>query len=160
MKPFWKKWWFWVLLAVVAVTLPFAILYSKTEAPAPSDEPTEVTEEPTTEPKEEPTDEPTEEATAELTEEPTAEPTEEPTEAPTEEPTAEPTDEPTEAPTEEPTDEPTEGVTYILNTSSKKFHYPDCSSVKDMKDKNKQVYTGSREELIEQGYSPCKRCNP
>lgn len=50
--------------------------------------------------------------------------------------------------------------TYILNTNTKKFHYPDCSSVRDMKEKNKQVYTGRREELISEGYSPCKRCNP
>ena len=50
--------------------------------------------------------------------------------------------------------------TYILNTNTKKFHYSDCSSVRDMKEKNKQVYTGRREELISEGYSPCKRCNP
>lgn len=50
--------------------------------------------------------------------------------------------------------------TYILNTNTKKFHNPDCSSVRDMKEKNKQVYTGRREDVIAQGYSPCKRCNP
>ena len=51
-------------------------------------------------------------------------------------------------------------VTYILNTNTKKFHYPDCSSVNDMKEKNKEVFTGSREELIEMGYLPCGRCKP
>ena len=51
-------------------------------------------------------------------------------------------------------------VTYILNTSSKKFHYPTCSSVDDMKEKNKQSFTGTRDEAIAQGYVPCKRCNP
>lgn len=50
--------------------------------------------------------------------------------------------------------------TYILNTNSKKFHYPDCSSVADMSEKNKQEYTGSREDLINNGYEPCKRCKP
>ncbi len=50
--------------------------------------------------------------------------------------------------------------TYILNTNTKKFHYPECSSVRDMKEKNKQVFTGSREEVIANGYVPCKRCNP
>ena len=50
--------------------------------------------------------------------------------------------------------------TYILNTNTKKFHYPSCSSVKQMSDKNKQTYTGSRDELISQGYDPCKKCNP
>lgn len=50
--------------------------------------------------------------------------------------------------------------TYILNTSSKKFHYPTCSSVDQMSEKNKAEYTGTRDELIEQGYSPCGRCKP
>ena len=53
-----------------------------------------------------------------------------------------------------------QGNTYILNTNTKKFHYPSCSSVKQMKESNKQVYTGSREDIISQGYDPCKRCNP
>ena len=49
---------------------------------------------------------------------------------------------------------------YILNTSSKKFHRSDCGSVAQMSDKNKQESDKSREELIEQGYEPCKNCNP
>lgn len=49
---------------------------------------------------------------------------------------------------------------YILNTNTKKFHYPSCSSVDDMKEKNKKEYVGSRDELIAQGYSPCGRCKP
>ena len=53
-----------------------------------------------------------------------------------------------------------QGITYVLNTNTKKFHYPTCSSVNDMKEKNKQIYTGSREEVINMGYVPCKRCNP
>lgn len=51
-------------------------------------------------------------------------------------------------------------TTYVLNTNIKKFHYPTCSSVDDMKEKNKQIYTGSRDEVINMGYVPCKRCNP
>ena len=50
--------------------------------------------------------------------------------------------------------------TYILNTNTKKFHYPSCSSVDSMKDKNKQEYTGSRDDIIAMGYDPCKRCYP
>ena len=50
--------------------------------------------------------------------------------------------------------------TYIVNVNTKKFHYPSCSSVKQMSDKNKQTYTGSRDDLISQGYDPCKKCNP
>lgn len=49
---------------------------------------------------------------------------------------------------------------YVLNVRSKKFHKPACQSVSDMKDANKQYYTGGREDLIEQGYSPCGRCTP
>ncbi len=51
-------------------------------------------------------------------------------------------------------------TTYVLNTNTMKFHYPTCSSVDDMKEKNKQIYTGSREEVINMGYASCKRCNP
>lgn len=51
-------------------------------------------------------------------------------------------------------------TTYILNKNTKKFHTPDCSSVKDIKEKNKSEFTGDTQTLIEQGYSPCKNCNP
>lgn len=49
---------------------------------------------------------------------------------------------------------------YILNTNTRKFHYPSCKSVKQMKEKNKKSYTGTREEIIEMGYVPCKNCDP
>lgn len=52
------------------------------------------------------------------------------------------------------------GATYILNTNTKKFHYSSCSSVNQMNESNKQEYTGNRDDLITQGYEPCKRCNP
>ncbi len=51
-------------------------------------------------------------------------------------------------------------VDYVLNTKSKKFHYPYCSSVSDMSSKNRKDVTLTREEIISQGYVPCKRCNP
>lgn len=50
--------------------------------------------------------------------------------------------------------------TYIINTNSRVFHKPKCSSVKRMKEKNKMECTGTREEILDQGYSPCKNCNP
>ena len=53
---------------------------------------------------------------------------------------------------------PTE-QTYILNTNTKKFHKPDCASAKKIEDSNKQTYSGSRNDLIAQGYVPCKNCN-
>lgn len=49
---------------------------------------------------------------------------------------------------------------YVLNTNTHKFHYPDCSSVGDMNPKNKLEVHASRDEVIAQGYVPCKRCNP
>ncbi|MGV8083369.1 MAG: Ada metal-binding domain-containing protein [Coriobacteriia bacterium] len=54
---------------------------------------------------------------------------------------------------------PNPAGTYIGNRKSKIFHYPDCSSVDDMKESNK-VGLASREEAINKGYVPCKRCNP
>ncbi|MCC8059430.1 MAG: DNA/RNA non-specific endonuclease [Clostridiales bacterium] len=52
------------------------------------------------------------------------------------------------------------GTTYVLNINSKKFHYPSCSSVSQMNESNKKTVTGSREDIISQGYDPCKRCKP
>ena len=53
-----------------------------------------------------------------------------------------------------------EASTYVLNIHTMKFHYPDCSSVSRMKDDNKEIVESSREELINQGYSPCGNCHP
>lgn len=50
--------------------------------------------------------------------------------------------------------------TYILNTSSMKFHDPDCAGAASIKEENREVYTGSREELIAEGYAPCGQCEP
>ena len=74
----------------------------------------------------------------------------------------------TVTPTPSPEPEKQESVTgseasqadYILNTNTKKFHYPTCSSVNDMKEKNKQEFFGTRDETIALGYSPCGRCKP
>ena len=61
---------------------------------------------------------------------------------------------PTE-PTTEPTTEPK--VTYILNTSSKKFHVESCSSLPTS---NREDFVGTRDEVVAMGYSPCGRCKP
>ena len=53
-----------------------------------------------------------------------------------------------------------EEQTYILNTNTHKFHNPDCSGAKDIKEKNREEYTGTREELLSEGYEPCGRCKP
>jgi len=49
--------------------------------------------------------------------------------------------------------------TFILNTNSKKFHLPDCSGAKDMNPANREEYKGSRQALIDDGYSPCGQCD-
>ena len=49
---------------------------------------------------------------------------------------------------------------FVLNTSSKKFHLPDCSGLSQTKKENQQEYQGSREILLTQGYEACKSCNP
>lgn len=49
---------------------------------------------------------------------------------------------------------------YVLNVSSHKFHNPDCSGAAGMSEANRQDYTGTREELIAQGYEPCGNCKP
>lgn len=49
---------------------------------------------------------------------------------------------------------------YVLNTNSKKFHIPSCSSVGQMSPKNREDVENTRENLIAKGYDPCKRCNP
>ena len=50
--------------------------------------------------------------------------------------------------------------TYILNTSSRKFHTPDCGNADNIKEANKETYHGSRDDLVAQGYSACRQCNP
>ena len=49
---------------------------------------------------------------------------------------------------------------YILNTSSHKFHKPTCSGAASIKDNNRQLYVGRRDEVVSMGYSPCGICNP
>ena len=61
---------------------------------------------------------------------------------------------------EDSTQKEPEDTLYILNTSSGKFHLPSCSGAASMKEENRQALSGSREELIAQGYSPCGQCKP
>lgn len=61
---------------------------------------------------------------------------------------------------QEASDEGNEEITYVLNTNSKKFHKITCDSVNDMSQKNRQDVTLTRDEIVELGYIPCKRCNP
>ncbi len=63
------------------------------------------------------------------------------------------------APVQVEEEEESDEVAYIGNRNSKKFHYPSCSSVDDMKEKNKVEFY-SRDEATGAGYEPCGRCHP
>ncbi len=59
------------------------------------------------------------------------------------------------------TDSPDSGKTIeiVLNTSSKKYHYPGCRAIDSMAEANKKtVYVSDVSELLEMGYSPCGIC--
>lgn len=64
---------------------------------------------------------------------------------------------------EKPQEAPDEPVyrtsSYIGNANTGKFHHSHCSSVDQMNESNK-VSLSSRGEAVNQGYVPCKRCNP
>lgn len=49
---------------------------------------------------------------------------------------------------------------YVLNKNSKKIHLSSCRYAKEMKEENRETYTGSRAALMEQGYEPCGVCKP
>lgn len=49
---------------------------------------------------------------------------------------------------------------YVINTNTHKFHYPTCGSVADINEKNMRILQNSRDEIMQMGFSPCKRCNP
>ena len=76
--------------------------------------------------------------------------------------TPESTPTPTPEPTPEPVTEEQKPIEqyYIINTNTGKFHYPTCRSIKRMKDKNKLEFTGTRDDVLARGYSPCMICNP
>lgn len=50
-------------------------------------------------------------------------------------------------------------VTYIGNKNSKKFHLDTCDGAASMNENNK-VYFDTREQAVDEGYSPCLKCNP
>ena len=58
------------------------------------------------------------------------------------------------------TEETEPSYRYVCNTNTKKFHYPDCNSVRQMKEEHKLYTDQSREDLMAQGYEPCGNCCP
>ncbi len=51
-------------------------------------------------------------------------------------------------------------ASYVLNTSTHKFHYPSCRSVPKIAPKNYSTSNSPRDGLIAQGYSACGICKP
>ena len=49
---------------------------------------------------------------------------------------------------------------YVLNTSSMKFHLPDCAGAARIAPQNRRETTASRQALLDQGYTPCGSCGP
>ena len=58
------------------------------------------------------------------------------------------------------TSEKADEIHYILNTNTKKFHLPDCSSAQKIQAENKESFVGDRQQLMDNGYEPCKSCQP
>lgn len=114
--------------------------------------------EPFTERIADPIIEETSEPTVECETEPTVEDSTEPTIDTTGETVTESIEEVKTDPITEPSED--NGRDYVLNTNTKKFHYPSCGSADDIKESNRKEYHGVREEIIEMGYDPCGRCHP
>jgi len=53
-----------------------------------------------------------------------------------------------------------QSVIYVLNTSTKKIHLSECSSVETIAGGNRKDTSESKEVLEAEGYTGCKRCNP
>lgn len=49
---------------------------------------------------------------------------------------------------------------YVLNTNTKKIHFPKCNDVTSIKSENYATSSQSIEELERQGYKRCGHCNP
>lgn len=65
-----------------------------------------------------------------------------------------------DASNEAASNQPADQQEYILNVKNKKFHLPSCSAASDIAAANKQDYTGTRDDLIARGYTPCGICKP
>ena len=49
---------------------------------------------------------------------------------------------------------------YVLNTHTMKIHRPDCDAANKISVDNRQEFSGSIDELLNEGYTRCKSCNP
>lgn len=72
-----------------------------------------------------------------------------------------PQEQTSQAPTQSSTNvstTPFDGYTIIVNTNTKKYHYPTCKSVQEIKSKN-LGYSDNAAALEAFGYVPCKNCH-
>lgn len=53
-----------------------------------------------------------------------------------------------------------EGIVYILNTSTKKYHDETCKTGLKTKEENRETFNGTVEWLKDNGYEPCGLCKP
>lgn len=173
-KPIYKKWWFWVLAVILVSNLTTKIpeiMREKNQQEAArilAERSQPVQSEPSVAPEEEIeyTEEEQAAAAKEYYEKIGYDPTQE--EAPADVPddgisyiVPVGTDTDAESSARDSTDDSLVYTqTYILNTSTHKFHRPGCSSVEDIKPENRSEYTGTRTSVEYMGYSPCGRCDP
>lgn len=61
---------------------------------------------------------------------------------------------------ESPVESASATTKYVLNYNSMKFHYPDCTAVKKISENNYGESDKNRNELINEGFSPCGICHP
>ena len=113
----------------------------------------------------------------------TPEPTPEPTPTPTPEPTNTPAPETPKQPAPQPqtqqgtqnnagasgsasssggqtASQPANEVSYVLNTSTHKFHKPTCRDVPKIAAENRSNVSTTRDSIVAQGYTPCGHCHP
>ena len=75
--------------------------------------------------------------------------------------TVSPTPKPTSTAKPKTTTAPSSGrKKYVLNTKTMKFHFPSCVEAERITEENRKNTTTTRESLIDQGYTPCQKCNP
>ena len=64
------------------------------------------------------------------------------------------------APWEEVCAAPQKPSVWVIDAASRCFHLPGCSSVPAIRETDRQDFTGPREEMIRQGFTPCGSCHP
>lgn len=52
------------------------------------------------------------------------------------------------------------GNSYVLNTSTNIFHEPGCHYADEIAQGNRETFSGSRSDVIADGYEACEYCNP